>query len=214
MEPTRLADALRLIIITDVGLAAPRPVEAVVEEALSAGARAVQLREKDASARDLLTRGRRLRELTRAYDALLFINDRFDLAVALQADGVHLGPHDLPVRAVRRVAPKNFLIGHSTDVPALAREAVADGADYIGCGAVRATTTKTDAGKAIGVNGLDRVARAVDVPVVGIGGITPGLAAEIAQFSRATGVAVVGAVMGSEDPGMAVRALLAPFQSR
>ena len=209
-----LKEALRLIVITDAGLASPRSVGGVVEAALRGGARAIQLRDKRASARDLLAQARMLRALTRAWDALLFLNDRFDVALASRADGVHLGPDDLPVGAVRRVVPQGFLIGHSTDVPSVARRSAADGADYIGCGAVFPTSSKTDAGVEIGVEGLARVAEAVEIPVVGIGGITPDGARTIAQGSRATGVAVIGAVMGAADPSEAVRQLLEPFRNR
>jgi len=211
---TRLRDTLRLIVITDARLAAPRSVEWVAEQALRAGARAVQLRNKSASARDLLQEARALRELTREWGALLFLNDRFDVALAAGADGIHLGPDDLPVRAVRAAAPKGFLIGHSTDIPAMARKAAADGADYIGCGAVFPTRTKADAGAEIGVEGLARVAAAVEIPVVGIGGITPEGARRIAEESGAAGVAVINAVMSAQDPGEAVRALLDPFRGR
>lgn len=207
-----LREALRLIVITDRALASPRSVEWVVERALEAGARSIQLRNKEASARELLEQARTLRELTRRWNALLFLNDRFDVALAAGADGVHLGPDDLPVAAVRRAVPTGFLIGHSTDIPMEAGKAAADGADYIGCGAVFPTSTKADAGAEIGVEGLARVVDAVSIPVVGIGGITPEGAARIASGSRAAGVAVIGAVMGAEDPGEAVRALLNPFQ--
>ena len=209
-----LRRALRLIVITDPALAAPRTVEEIVEEALSAGAPAVQLREKGASARKLMARAERLRELTRRWDALLFINDRFDIALAAGADGVHLGPHDPPVKAIRSVAPDGFLIGHSTDDPEEAKEAAAHGADYIGCGAVYPTATKSDAGGAIGVEGLAKVATAVEIPVVGIGGISPEGAREIAAHTPAAGVAVIGAVMGASDPGGVVKALLAPFHEK
>lgn len=206
-----LARRLRLIVITDAKLASPRTIEEVAEEALRAGAPALQLRDKEASARELLDRARRLRALTREHGALLFVNDRLDVALAAGADGVHVGPHDLPVAAVRAAVPPAFLVGHSTDVPEVARTAVGDGADYIGCGAVFGTTTKEDAGGVIGVEGLARVARAVDVPVVGIGGVTPEGARAIARDGSAAGVAVIGAVMGAADPAAAVRELLATF---
>jgi thiamine-phosphate pyrophosphorylase len=206
-----LADALRLIVITDRGLAQPRSVEDVVEAALRAGARAIQLRNKEASARLLLEQARRLRALTRRWNALLFVNDRFDVALAAEADGVHLGPEDLSVAVVRSVAPPGFLIGASTDEPEVARRVEADGADYIGCGAVFPTSTKKDAGEVIGVEGLARVVDAVDLPVVGIGGVTPEGARLVSEGSRATGVAVIGAVMAASDPGQAVRNLLTPF---
>jgi thiamine-phosphate pyrophosphorylase len=205
---------LRLIVITDARLAAPRAVERVVEEALRAGARAIQLRDKRASARELLQQARTLRQLTRKWDALLFLNDRFDVALAAEADGVHVGPDDLPVAPVRGAAPPGFLIGYSTDIPEAARRAEEEGADYIGCGAVFQTSTKADAGAEIGVVGLDSVARAVSIPVVGIGGITPHGAREIAQGSSAAGVAVIGAIMGAQDPAGVVRELLLPFRER
>jgi thiamine-phosphate pyrophosphorylase len=209
-----LREALRLIVITDRALAAPRSVGEVVEEALQAGARAIQLRDKGATPREVLEQAQHLREITRRWGALLFLNDRFDIALAAEADGVHLGPEDLPVAAVRAAVPRGFLIGHSTDVPDVARKAEEDGADYIGCGAVFPTSTKKDAGEVIGVEGLARVAEAVSIPVVGIGGVTPQGARAIAAESRAAGVAVVGAVMGAPDVGRAVRALLEPFSPR
>ena len=198
---------LRLIVITDPGLAAPRSVVGVVRAAIEAGAPAVQLRNKGQSARELLEVGRLLRTITRDSSALFFVNNRLDVALALEADGVHLGPDDLPVAAVRAVAPPGFLIGRSADQVEIARQAVRDGADYIGCGTVYATTTKRDAGDVIGLEGLARVADGVGVPVVGIGGITPTRARQVAA-TGAAGVAVVGAVMAAEDPGLATAALL------
>jgi thiamine-phosphate pyrophosphorylase len=206
-----LPDSLRLIVITDRELAEPRAVEDVVDEILRAGAGAIQLRDKRASAQTLLDQAIRLREQTREWGALLFINDRFDVALAAEADGVHLGPDDLPVEAVRRVAPPDFLIGASTDEPEIARQVEAAGADYIGCGAVFPTSTKEDAGEVIGVEGLARVAAAVTIPVLGIGGVTAERARRIAEESGAAGVAVIGAVMAAEDPGAAVRRLLGAF---
>jgi thiamine-phosphate pyrophosphorylase len=117
------------------------------------------------------------------------------------------------VAAVRGCVPRDFLVGFSTDDPELARRAVADGADYLGCGAVYATGTKVEAGAVIGVDRLDRVARAVEVPVVAIGGVTPARAPELAR-TAAAGVAVIGAIMSAADPAAAVRELLAPFAAR
>ncbi len=197
--------------MADPELARPRSVVDVVVAALAAGAPAVQVRAKNASANDLLELGLAVQHAAREHGALLFVNDRLDVALALGADGVHLGPDDLPVAAARRAAPAGFLIGASTDDPEVARQLVADGASYIGCGAVYATTTKADAGDVIGLEGLDRVARAVDVPVVGIGGITVERSAEVAKHTGAAGVAVVGAVMSAADVGATVRGLLAPW---
>lgn len=209
----RLETALRLIVITDRRLAGDRGVREVVATALDAGAPAVQLRNKGDSARQLLEVGAELRALTREAGALFIVNDRLDVALALAADGVHLGPDDLPVEAVRAVAPPGFIIGRSADDPAVARRVVAEGADYIGCGTVYPTSTKRNAGEVIGVERLDRVARAVTVPVVAIGGITVERAEAVAR-TGAHGVAVVGAVMSARDPGWAVRGLLSPFEVR
>ena len=205
-----LARALRLIVITDTGLAAPRSVVEVVAAALAGGAKAVQLRNKGESARELMAVGTELRARTRQAGALLFVNDRMDVALALGADGVHLGPADLPVAAVRRHAPPGFLVGRSADDPLVARTAVADGADYIGCGTVYATTTKADAGDVIGLEGLRAVVEAVAVPVVGIGGITAARAPEVVG-TGAAGVAVVGAVMAAADPAAVVGEFLGAF---
>lgn len=202
-----LRESLRIIVLTDPGLAGPRGVLAVVRGALEGGCRAVQLRDKSAGARELMEMGAGLRNLTRAHGALLFVNDRLDVALALDADGVHLGPDDIPVTAARAVAPEQLLIGYSTDIPVDAVAAVAAGADYIGCGAVYPTSNKADVGQAIGPEGLDRVAGAVAVPVVGIGGIQRNNLAGIAR-TRAAGIAVMGSVMSAADPEAEVAALL------
>lgn len=208
-----LLPALRLIVITDRGLAAPRAMEAVVEKALLGGAPAIQLREKETSSGELFEVGQRLRELTGRYGALLFVNDRLDVALAAGADGVHVGPEDISVAALRERVPAGFIIGYSCDDVAEARRAVAAGADYIGCGAVYGTTTKTGAGVAIGLERLNAMATAVAVPVVAIGGITPERAGEVAT-TRAAGIAVAGAVMTAADPAEAVGRLMESFQYR
>lgn len=191
---------LRLIVITDRDLAAPRDLLHIVRLCLEAGAPAVQLRDKHATARELYEQAIRLRALTTEYGALLFVNDRLDVALAARADGVHLGPSDLPLEAARRAAPAPFLIGISTDDPATARRAEAAGADYIGCGAVFGTTTKAEVqGEEIGPEGLALVAAVVSIPVIGIGGITPDNAPDLAT-TGAAGVAVVGALMAAADP--------------
>ena len=211
MRVVDLSEALRLIVITDTELAKPRSIEEVVKKVLEAGVRAIQLRDKNASARTLLAQARKLRNLTWEWDALLFINDRFDVALAAEADGVHLGPHDLPVETVRGASPPRFLIGASADVPSVAMELERAGASYIGCGTVFPTATKPDAGEAIGVSGLASVAAVVDIPVVGIGGVTPAGAHEIAEGSSAVGIAVIGSVMAARDPATVARELMAPF---
>lgn len=206
--PRRGRPDLRLVVITDRDQAAPRTVEAVVRECLEAGAPAVQLRDKAATARQLFDQAIALRALTREFGALLFINDRVDVALACDADGVHLGPDDIPVAALRRVVPRPFLIGTSTDDPGAAARAEADGADYIGCGAVFGTRSKAGLEQErIGPEGAAAVARAVRIPVIAIGGITPDNAAALADTGVA-GIAVIGAVMAADDPRAAVARLL------
>lgn len=199
---------LRLIVITDRRLASPRSIFDVVLAALEAGAPAVQLRDKEATSRELYEQALRLREMTDRHGALLFVNDRLDVALAAGADGVHLGPDDLPIAAARRIAPPHFLIGASTDDPAAAIRAADDGADYIGCGSVFGTTTKAEAaGERIGPEGVAAVARASPVPVIAIGGVTADTATQLVGTGIA-GIAAVGAIMTANDPAGAVRSLL------
>lgn len=198
-------------MITDAALAAPRSVIEVVRAAIAAGAPAIQLRDKTATAAQLAEQSRALLPIVHEAGALLFINDRLDVALATGADGVHLGPDDLPIAAARRVAPAGMLLGFSTDDPVAAARAQSEGADYIGCGAVFGTGSKDVGGERIGVERLDAVARAVRIPVVGIGGIGIGNVHEVAA-THATGVAVVGAVMSAVDPAATVRLLLGAFE--
>jgi thiamine-phosphate pyrophosphorylase len=202
-----LREALQLILVTDPKLGGSTPVEETVRLALEGGCRAVQLRDKDASARELLARARALRELTRQHGALLFVNDRADVALASGADGVHVGPNDVPVAALRAWLGDRLIIGYSTDDPAEAVAAVAEGADYLGCGAVFGTTTKDVGSEAIGIDGLEAVATAVQVPVVGIGGVDLGNVSQVAR-SSAAGVAVVRGIMAAPSPAEATRSFL------
>ena len=205
-----------MTVITDEVLARPRALSDVVREALAAGAPTVQLRLKSASARELLEAAQTLMPIVRSAGALFIVNDRLDVALAAGADGVHLGPDDPPVKDVRRVADARsgvadtFIVGYSTDTTDEAARAEAEGADYLGVGAVYETANKSDAGEVIGLEGLRRVVKAVSIPVVAIGSITPERARAVAE-TGACGSAIIGAVMGSPEPAEAVRALLLPF---
>lgn len=179
----------------------------VVEACLAAGATAIQLRDKTATARQLCERGEALAPAIRRHAALFIVNDRLDVAVALQADGVHLGPLDLPVAAARRAAPPGFLIGFSTDDPRKAALAASDGADYLGIGALFGTRSKEGLEhEAIGVARLQEVMEAGGLPAVGIGGITPRNAAAV--VAAGAGIAVLSSVMRADDPAAAVARLL------
>ena len=217
MESHQLADQLRLTVITDEALARPRALSDVVREALAAGAPTIQLRLKGATARELLEAAHTLIPIVRSAGALFIVNDRLDVALAAGADGVHLGPDDPPVMDARAVAADTvragaeaFIVGYSADTTDGATRAEAEGADYLGVGAVYATANKSDVGEVIGLEGLRRVVKAVSIPVVAIGGITPERAPAVAE-TGACGSAIIGAVTGSPEPAEAVRALLLPF---
>lgn len=200
-----LRERLALYVITDRGLARGRDEVEIARAALRGGATAIQLRGKDQDARRLCELGRVLLLATRAAGALLFVNDRLDVAQAIGADGVHLGQEDLPCGEARRIAGPGLLIGVSAESPALAQAAERDGADYLGTGSVYATSSKADAGAPIGVAGLAKVVAATTLPVVAIGGITAAQAPACIA-AGACGVAVISAVIGAEDPEAAARA--------
>lgn len=205
-RPEELARRLRLYVITDEALSAGRPAVEVVRAALAGGATAIQLRAKSWGGRRLVEEGRRLRAVTREAGALFIVNDRLDVALAVGADGVHLGQEDLPLADARRLAGPDFVIGISVDTEEEAAAAEAGGADYLGAGPAFPTTSKADAGPVLGPEGIGRIARRVRVPVVGIGGIGPGRAAPVVR-AGAAGVAVISAVVGAPDVAAAARAL-------
>lgn len=197
---------LSVYVITDRRLAGDRPLTEVVAAAVRGGATVVQLRDKAATTRELLRMGEELLAVTRPAGVPLIVNDRLDVALALDADGVHLGQEDLPAAVARRLLGPDKILGVSADTVEEALEAQQAGADYLGVGDVFGTRSKPDAGEAIGLEGLRRVAEAVRIPVVGIGGVTAENAAAVVE-AGAAGVAVLSAVMGAPDPEAAARAL-------
>jgi thiamine-phosphate pyrophosphorylase len=189
---------LRLYLCTDRALALGRPLAEAVEAALDGGVTLVQLREKDLSSRDFYEAARTMRELTGRRGAPLVINDRLDIALAVGAEGLHLGQSDLPLEAARRIAGDRLFIGVSAGTVEEALAAEAGGADYLGVGAVFPTGSKADAGEAIGLERLAAVCAAVRIPVVGIGGIGPGNAGGVIK-AGAAGAAVISAILSQED---------------
>jgi thiamine-phosphate pyrophosphorylase len=201
-----LAARLRCYLVTDT---APdlAQLEARCAAALAGGVTTVQLRAKGLSDRQLLEAARALQARCRAAAALFIVNDRVDIALAAGADGVHLGVDDLPIADARRLLGLNAIIGYSPESDADRLAAELAGANYLGVGPVYGTSTKPDAGAAIGMDGLARVVRATALPVVGIGGVTLASAAEVLR-AGAAGVAVVGAIWHAPDPEAAARRLL------
>lgn len=188
-----LADHLRLMLILDVPLVGTRDPVAVALQATKGGVTSVQLRWKGGADRDQASLARRLRE---ALTVPLLVNDRLDIALAAGCAGVHLGAADLPIALARKIAPPGFIIGATVGDP---KEAAAStGADYVGIGPWRTTTTKADAGVGIGAEGVKRLLEMVKIPAVVIGGVRPVDVAEIAVLGAA-GVAVAGGILGSED---------------
>ena len=203
-----LRDRLRLIVVTDPDCTPGWSVMDVVRAALRGGAPAIQLRGKSMAARDLAELARAVSAETRKAGALLFVNDRVDVALAAGADGAHVGESDLPLPAARRIAPPGFLLGMSADTPEAARRAASAGADYVGVGPVYATGSKADAGAPVGAERIAEVAAAVPVPVVGIGGIAAETAGRVVG-AGAAGVAVISAIVRAPDPEGATRRLMA-----
>jgi thiamine-phosphate pyrophosphorylase len=187
--------------------AASRPPADVVEECLAAGLRAVQLREKDLEARDLLALADTLREATQRHGARLIVNDRADVALAAGADGVQRTHASLPVSALRGITRPGFLVGASVHSEAEAREAAAQGADFIVFGPVYDTPSKRRYGPPQGLAALATVTRAVDRPVLAVGGLTPERVASVLA-AGAAGVAVIGAIYAAARPADATKAFL------
>ena len=199
----------RTYLVTQESLSAGRSTPEIVRAAIDGGIDVVQLREKETDARRRYERGLELRELTADAGVDLLVNDRVDVALAIDADGVHLGSSDLPVAAARELLGPEAVIGYSTADPAEARRAQAEGADYLGVGAVYGTTSKKDVDdeqNGIGLERIRAVAEAVEIPVIGIGGITAENAAPVVE-AGATGVAVISAITAADDPKEATAAL-------
>ena len=194
-----------LYLWTDRGLMTSATIEESVEAAVRGGATVVQLREKDCSSREFYELGLRVREITARYGVPLFVNDRADIALAVGADGVHVGQSDLPCKAVRAIAP-GMLVGVSASSLAEAVQAERDGADYLGVGAMFATGTKTDAA-IVSMEELEAIRRAVSIPIVVIGGINKQTLGNF-KGTGVDGLAVVSAIVAQPDPEAAARELL------
>ena len=202
----------RLYLVTS-----PSPrLEAVVEAALQGGVRLVQYRAKEGSLdaqgqpitdAQRLEQARALRALCSRYGALFLVNDRIDIAAAVQADGVHLGQGDLPPAVARELLGPEALIGRSTHAIAQLRQAVADGCDYVGVGPVNATPTKPGR-EPVGLDYVRQAAAEAPIPFFAIGGIEPSTLPAV-QAAGGTRVAVVRAITEAADPAQASRELLA-----
>jgi thiamine-phosphate diphosphorylase len=184
-----------------------RTAETVLRALLEGGVKLLQLRVKAILARDFFQIARITRDLTRSHGCTLIVNDRVDIALACEADGVHLGQEDLPLRAARKLMGDR-IIGISTHDVEQAREAEASGADYIGFGPMFGTTTKETGYSARGLEMLRRVREAVSIPIVAIGGITEANVKEVWQ-AGADSAAIISDLLGADDIANKVKRILA-----
>jgi thiamine-phosphate pyrophosphorylase len=205
-QPARIN--FRLYVVTDRHQTAGRSLEEVVTAAARGGAGAVQLREKDLSARDLYALGARLQTALSPYGVPLLINDRLDVALALDAAGVHLAGHSLPTAVARRVLGPRKLLGVSTHSVEEARQAAEEGADFVVFGPVFTTPSKIAYGPPQGLQHLAAVVRQVRLPVIAIGGVDVTNLPQVLQ-TGAYGVAMIRAVLAAPDPYSATQQLRA-----
>ena len=195
-------------VIVDNSMAPERSHEELARAALDAGARVLQLRAKTLPRREVVEVGRRLREMTRREGALFILNDLVDVALLLDADGVHLGQGDFPLSVARRIVGYRLLIGISTHDQEQAQTAARGGADYVGFGPVFETGSKDTGHAATGLEALRSVADVVRIPVVAIGGLTAARFAEVLE-ARATAGAFLSAVCAAPDVRQATADLIA-----
>ena len=199
------------VIIDTQALKGRNPVE-VASQAIGGGARIIQLRDKNLSKIELLAVAEQLKKLCNKHNVLFIINDYLDLALAVDADGLHLGQDDLPVKAARKLLPLNQIIGCSARTIDRAVAAQSDGADYIAIGSMYPTPSKEEA-EVVGVKRLHQIRQAVAVPLVAIGGITSENISEVIA-AGASAAAVISAVLNTDDPGKATRQILANLEQQ
>jgi thiamine-phosphate pyrophosphorylase len=195
-----------LYLVTDRGLARGRTTLEIVSAAVQGGATVVQLREKDCSTRDFIKQALSIKEFLKDRGVPLIINDRVDVAQAVEADGVHLGQTDMSLEIAKKILGDLMIIGISAESLEDAIEAEKGGADYLGVSPIYATPTKTDTAAPLGLEGLQEIHKAVKLPLIGIGGLNKDNATEVIR-NGADGVAVVSAIVAADDPEAAAREL-------
>lgn len=191
------SEIYQLYLVTDRELMSTKTLEEAVEKAIDGGCTMVQLREKNLSSRDFYNTAKALKEFLQTRGVPLIINDRVDIALAVGADGVHIGQSDLPLHEARKILGNERIIGVTAPTLPLALEAEKNGADYLGVGAVFGTTTKKDATKNT-IEVLSEIAHTVKIPVVAIGGINANNVAKLAG-SGISGVAVVSGIIAQKN---------------
>ncbi len=196
-----------LYLVTDRGLSGGRPTLAIVRAAVAGGVSCVQLREKSCSTAEFIAEAAAIGDFLKSCGVPLIINDRVDVAMAVGADGVHLGQKDMPLAMARAIVGRRMRIGISAESEQDALAAVRGGADYVSASPIFPTPTKSDTAPALGLEGLRAIRRRVEVPLIAIGGLHRGNAGEVIR-SGADGVAVVSAIAAAADPAQAAREIL------
>lgn len=202
-----MVDARFLLhLVTDRSLSRGRPLVELVSEAVAGGVTCVQLREKECNTREFLHEASLLAALLKPLGLPFIINDRVDIALAVGADGVHLGQKDMPIGYARQLGPPGWIVGVSAESLEDAIQAEREGADYIGVSPVFSTATKLDTIQPLGLAGLRQIRAAVRIPLVAIGGIHCGNAGEV-MHAGANGLAVVSAIIAADSPRAAATAI-------
>ncbi len=178
-----------------------------VEQVLEAGCKFVQYREKNKSSREMFKEAKQLAELCKRKNALFIVNDRLDIALAVNADGVHLGQNDLPLGIARKILGKDKIIGTSNRSVKEAKESEKAGADYISIGPVFYTDTKKDAGLPLGLELLKQVRTITKLPIVGIGGVNEENLEKVLQ-AGVDSVAIISAIVSTETPGKSAERII------
>lgn len=195
-----------LYLVTDEKLCLGRSLVEVVEQAVKGGVTAVQLREKDIPTRDFILRAVQLKKILAPYHVPLIINDRIDIAVAVGAEGIHVGQSDMPYEYFRKIIPGRMIKGLSVETPEQVLEAEKYELDYLSVSPVFLTNTKTELTQEWGIEGLKKLAGRTKHKIIAIGGINQTNAAKIIQ-AGADGVAIVSAICSARDPLMAAKEL-------
>ena len=204
---------LRLYLVTDRTMAKERPIEIIVKQAVEGGVTMVQLREKLIGTRDFIALALKLKEVLKPYGVPLIINDRVDVALAADADGVHIGQSDMPYAFARRILGPDKIIGLSVENFEQIEEANRLDVDYIGVSPVFSTPTKTDTARPFGLEGLRKAVRMSVHPTVAIGGMNERTAADV-MTCGADGIAVVSAIVCAYDPEESSKNLLQIIERR
>lgn len=196
----------RLHVITDTELQDRYSHVELAEMAISGGADTIQFRQKGGSTRKMIETARDMQHLCASAGVPFIVNDRLDVAMAADSDGVHLGQDDFPIPSARKILGQKKIIGGSAVTLEEAQKCLVEGADYVGFGPVFPTTSKTDAGPVTGLDLMKEVIDKVSLPLIAIGGVNEENTAEVIR-AGAHGIAVISAVCCRKDPELATRAL-------